>query len=162
MWAGSKLHQHAPPAEVRRSSLHGQGVIRACSYQMASLIGFLPRGVKRCLFFNDGASQNSYTIEDVAPKWDLAVNLSPFKWPHARLRAEAAASMSGLRRCWIRALGGRLCGGVQAAISPRSDPLRVVLRFFYWRGSSTAPFGSTSERVLRARLTSRCLWIPLS
>jgi len=59
---------HAPPAEVRRSSLHGQGVIRACSYQMASLIGFLPRGVKRCLFFNDGASQNSYTIEDVAPE----------------------------------------------------------------------------------------------
>ena len=61
-----------------------------------------------------------------------------FKWPDASLRAEVAAAMSRLRPCLIRAVGGRLCGGVKAAISPRSDPLRVVLRFFLF-GVGLAP-----------------------
>ena len=62
--AGSKLHQHAHPTEVRLSSLHGQLVIRARSCQMASLIGFGPRGFRSCFSLNGSASQISRTIGD--------------------------------------------------------------------------------------------------
>ena len=62
--AGSKLHQHAHPTEVRLPSLHGQLLIRARSCQMAFLIGFGPRGFRSCFSLNGSASQISRTIGD--------------------------------------------------------------------------------------------------